>query len=105
MTEVAEHDRVRWRNWAGNQRADVPVARPGSADEVAALLVSAAAAGRRVRPIGSGHSFSGIGRPEDLQLACDRMAGVRSVSDGGLVTVGAGTTLHQLNRELQHRGW
>ena len=96
---------TRWRNWAGNQRADVPVVRPGSAAEVADLLVSAAAAGRRVRPVGSGHSFSGIARPEDVQLVCDRLAGIRSVSDDGLVTVGAGTTLHRLTVELQRRGW
>ncbi|WP_345770610.1 D-arabinono-1,4-lactone oxidase [Blastococcus saxobsidens] len=104
MAEVPD-ERTRWRNWAGNQRADVPVARPGSVDEVAALLAGAAAAGRRVRPIGSGHSFSGIGRPEDVQLVCDRLAGIRSVTDDGLVTVGAGTTLHRLNLELQRRGW
>ena len=36
----------------------------------------AAAAGRRVRPIGSGHSFTGIGRPEDVQLTCERLVGL-----------------------------
>jgi L-gulonolactone oxidase len=97
-------DVVRWRNWAGNQRAVVPVVRPGSADEVAAVLTSAAAQGRRVRPIGSGHSFTGIGAPEDVQLVCDRLVGVRAVTPEGLVTVGAGTTLHQLNAELHRRG-
>ncbi|RBY95021.1 FAD-linked oxidoreductase [Blastococcus sp. TBT05-19] len=96
---------TRWRNWAGNQRADVPVVHPGSAEEVAELLVSAAAAGRRVRPIGSGHSFSAVGRPEDVQLVCDRLAGIRAVTEAGLVTVSAGTTLHRLNLELQRRGW
>jgi FAD/FMN-containing dehydrogenase len=44
-----------WRNWAGNQRATVQTVHPASADEVAAVLTSALAAGRRVRPIGSGH--------------------------------------------------
>jgi L-gulonolactone oxidase len=98
-------DRARWRNWAGNQRAVADVVRPGSADEVAAVLTSAAAAGRRVRPIGSGHSFTGIGSPEDVQLVCDGMVGIRSVTDDGLVTVGSGTTLHRLNAELLRRGW
>ena len=97
--------RTRWRNWAGNQRAAVDAVHPASADEVAALLASAAAAGRRVRPIGSGHSFTGIGRPEDVQLVCDQLSGVESVTDDGVVTVGAGTPLHRLNADLAQRGW
>jgi FAD-linked oxidoreductase len=98
-------ERTRWRNWAGNQSALVDVVRPGSPDEVAAVLVDAAARGRRVRPIGSGHSFTAIGRPDDVQLVCDGLVGVRSIGDDGLVTVGAGTPLHRLNAELQRRGW
>jgi FAD-linked oxidoreductase len=97
--------RTRWRNWAGNQRAVAEVVRPASADEVAAVLSSAAASGRRVRPIGSGHSFSGVGVPEDVQLVCDGLAEIGPVSDHGIVTVGAGTPLHRLNAELVRRGW
>jgi L-gulonolactone oxidase len=97
--------RVRWRNWAGNERTDTELVQPGSADEVAALLADASEAGRRVRPIGSGHSFTGIGRPEDLQLACTGLADVGEVGDDGLVTVGAGVPLHRLNAELVRRGW
>ena len=96
---------TRWRNWAGNERATAAVVQPGSADEVAAVLTSAAAAGRRVRPIGSGHSFTAIGRPEDVQLTCGGLVGVGEVDDDGLVTVGAGTPLHRLNAELVRRGW
>ncbi len=106
MTEgpALPEDRARWRNWAGNQRAVADVVRPTSADEVAAVLTAAATAGRRVRPIGSGHSFTGIGSPEDLQLVCDGLVGIRSVSDDGLVRVGSGTTLHRLNAELLRHG-
>jgi L-gulonolactone oxidase len=97
--------RVRWRNWAGNERADTEVVQPDSTDEVAEVLTAAAAAGRRVRPIGSGHSFTGIGRPEDLQLACAGLAEIGEIGDDGLVTVGAGVPLHRLNAELVRRGW
>jgi L-gulonolactone oxidase len=97
--------RTRWRNWAGNERADVDVVHPASTDEVAAVLTAAAAAGRRVRPIGSSHSFSGVGVPEDVQLMCDRLVGVGEVGEDGLVTVGAGTPLHRLNAELVRQGW
>ena len=97
--------RTRWRNWAGNERAGAEVVQPGSAAEVAEVLTTAAAAGRRVRPIGSGHSFTGIGRPEDIQLTCAGLAGTVEVDDDGLVTVGAGVPLHRLNAELVRRGW
>ena len=107
MTEAPalSGNRTRWRNWAGNERAEPEVVQPGSSDEVAAVLTSAAAAGRRVRPIGSGHSFTGIGRPEDVQLACGGLVGIGEVGDDGLVTVGAGTPLHRLNAELVRHGW
>src|SRR4051794_31146662 len=81
---VLSGERTRWRNWAGNQQATVDVVHPGSADEVAELLTSAAANGRTVRPIGSGHSFTGVGRPEDVQLVADRLAGVHEITDDGL---------------------
>jgi FAD-linked oxidoreductase len=97
--------RARWRNWAGNERTDTEVVQPGSVEEVAAVLTSAAQTGRRVRPIGSGHSFTGIGRPEDLQLTCGALVEIGEVSDDGLVTVGAGVPLHRLNAELVRRGW
>jgi FAD-linked oxidoreductase len=97
--------RARWRNWAGNERTDTEVVQPGSAAEVAAVLTSAAKDGRRVRPIGSGHSFTGIGRPEDVQLTCGALAELGEVNDDGLVTVGAGVPLHRLNAELVRRGW
>jgi L-gulonolactone oxidase len=97
--------RTRWRNWAGNERAVAEAVRPRSADEVAAVLTSAAVRGRRVRPIGSGHSFTAVGLPVDVQLSCDGLVGVGTVADDGLVTVGAGTPLHRLNAELVRQGW
>jgi L-gulonolactone oxidase len=97
--------RTRWRNWAGNERAAAEVVQPGSAAEVAEVLTTAAAAGRRVRPIGSGHSFTGIGRPEDIQLTCAGLTGSIEVTDDGLVTVAAGVPLYRLNGELMRRGW
>ena len=64
---VAPGTRTRWRNWAGNQQATAEALHPASTDEVAAVLAGASAAGRRVRPIGSGHSFTAVGRPDDLK--------------------------------------
>jgi L-gulonolactone oxidase len=107
VTDVAapSGSRTRWHNWAGNERAEAVVVRPTSADEVAAVLAAATAAGRRVRPIGSGHSFSAIGRPEQDQLVCDAFATVGEVGEDGRVTVGAGASLRKVNAELVRQGW
>ncbi|HEY3014114.1 MAG TPA: D-arabinono-1,4-lactone oxidase [Nocardioides sp.] len=99
-----------WANWAGNQRADrIDVVRPGGpggSAEIAEVVTSAARAGRRVRPIGSGHSFTAIGRPEDIQLRLDRHAGLVAFdAAAGLITVQAGMTLHRLNALLEAAGF
>src|SRR3954451_22855229 len=98
-------ERTRWRNWAGNQQATADVVHPGSAEEVAELLAAAAASGRTVRPIGSGHSFTGVGRPRDVQLVADRLVGIHEITADGLVTDRAGAPLHRLTAELARRGW
>ncbi len=95
-----------WRNWAGNQRVTgVEIVRPADAEAIAAALVQAAASGRRVRPVGSGHSFTAIARPDHVQLVLDRHADLVDVDGSGLVTVQAGMPLHRLNAELAARGW
>ncbi|MDO9455025.1 D-arabinono-1,4-lactone oxidase [Nocardioides sp.] len=95
-----------WRNWAGNQSADgIEVVTPSTADEVAPLLAGAGARGRRVRPIGSSHSFTAIGRPEHVQLRLDRLDRVLHADTAtGLVTVEAGIRLSALNRALDALG-
>jgi len=98
-----------WRNWAGNQTVDgVTIAHPEAPDHVAAIVDQARAEGRRVKAIGSGHSFTGIGRPEGpqgIQVVLDRLTGIRSIDrDSGRVTVGAGTPLHRLNDLLAGAG-
>jgi L-gulono-1,4-lactone dehydrogenase len=92
-----------WQNWAGNQRSTAAVARPSTCDELVAVVRQAAADGRRIKPVGSGHSFTDIARTDDLRLELDRMAGLVSV-DGRLVTVQAGMRLADLVEVLAARG-
>ena len=98
--------REAWQNWAGNQRADgVEVVRPRGTAEIADVVRAAAGSGRSVRPIGTGHSFSAVGVPRDVQLRLDRHDGlVRIDVERGLVTVQAGMPLHRLNRLLEQAG-
>jgi L-gulonolactone oxidase len=96
-----------WRNWAGNQTAaGVSVVEPRGTEEIVAAVRRAAADGRRVKPIGTGHSFTAIGRPEDVQLRLDRHDGVLRIdTDAHLVTVQSGMPLHRLNQVLADAGF
>lgn len=97
-----------WSNWARNQSASPrEVAHPAGADEVAAIVARASEKGGRVRPIGSGHSFTAVGRPDGpaTQLVLDRCADLIALdAASGLVSVGAGMTLRRLNRLLAEAG-
>jgi L-gulono-1,4-lactone dehydrogenase len=90
---------VTWTNWAGTQTASgIRVERPRSTEEVAEVVRRAAERGERVKPIGSGHSFTGIGRPELIQLDMAALDSLHSTyREEAAVTVGAGTPLHRLN--------
>ena len=96
----------RWSNWGGNQRAvATTVLTPASADEVSDLVKKAIAAGRRVKAVGSGHSFTDIAAADDQRLHLHRLAGLSSVDPvGRLVTVQAGMPLYALNTLLAERG-
>jgi FAD-linked oxidoreductase len=95
-----------WRNWAGDQQC-VPAAveRPGSRDELRAVVDRARASGLTVRVAASGHSFTDIACTDGLMLRLERMNRVLDVdSDSGLVKVEAGIVLHQLSEQLERHG-
>ena len=96
-----------WRNWSGTETADpLSTVRPRDRAQITDAVRAARRAGRRVRPLGNGHSFTGIGSP-DGAVALDLAAwtGIeRADPSTGLVDVRGGTPLHQLNRELAEHG-
>ncbi|HMT05939.1 MAG TPA: D-arabinono-1,4-lactone oxidase [Solirubrobacterales bacterium] len=95
-----------WTNWSGHQtcrpRDLIQVSGLG---ELAEVVGRAARKGRQVTTVGSGHSFTPTALSDDLLLDISRVAGVISVDRGsGLVEVGGGTILADLNRELDRLG-
>ncbi|CAN5764431.1 hypothetical protein BH24ACT3_BH24ACT3_01570 [soil metagenome] len=97
---------VIWTNGAGNQQCAPHVGeRPTHENDIVRIVKEAAAAGRRVKVVGAGHSFTGIactdGHQVDLSLY-GRMLGVDPVRQQ--VTVQAGIALHRLNDALAVRG-
>jgi L-gulono-1,4-lactone dehydrogenase len=94
----------RWTNWGGNQHAvATDVLTPGTVDELAAQVKEASGSGRRVKAVGSGHSFTAIAVADDRRLVLHRLAGLVSVA-GPLVTVQAGMRLATLNALLAEHG-
>ncbi len=95
-----------WTNWAGTFSCEVArVAEPTSVDELASLVAGAAAAGQRVKVVGAAHTNTDLAATDGLHLHLDRMAGILSADvETGLVTVGAGTRLFDLNDALDGIG-
>ncbi|GHB10236.1 D-arabinono-1,4-lactone oxidase [Streptomyces termitum] len=95
-----------WRNWAGNEEVRPRrVRHPAHTEEVAAAVRDAVRDGLRVKPVGSGHSFSGVAVAPGVQLRLDRLDAVHAVDpETGLVTVGAGMPLWKLNPLLASHG-
>lgn len=73
--------------------------------QVASVVRAAVAQRHTVRVKGSGHSFTSAVATEGTLLDISRLSGIHSVNrEAGTVTVGAGTTLNDLNRLLHAEG-
>ena len=95
-----------WVNWAGDQFCSpVERVRPRDREELAAAVAAAAGAGRRVSAAGSGHSFTEAAMTSGTMLHIEALRGVIDADPAsGLVEVGAGTVLADLNEELARLG-
>ncbi len=95
-----------WVNWAGDQACQpAEIVRPRNRDELAEAVGAATAAGRKVSVAGSGHSFTEAAMTDGTMLRIEALSGVQEADrDSGLVRVGAGTVLADLNEELARLG-
>jgi FAD-linked oxidoreductase len=95
-----------WRNWAGDQVC-TPFERrcPHSREELAEIVGAAASAGRKISVAASGHSFTEAAMTDGTMLDAGQLRGVYDADpSSGLVKVGAGTVLADLNEELHRLG-
>ncbi len=97
---------MEWKNWAGNIRfTPTRIAQPSSTEEVAQLLRTAALENRKVRCIGTGHSWSALAETRDILVNTDKLNRIISAdATTGLVVVEAGAKLKHLNVRLWERG-
>lgn len=95
-----------WHNWTGDQRCKpAEVVRPRDHDELAAAVVATAQAGRTVSVAGAGHSFTEAALTDGTMVDVAALNGVIDADSGsGLIKVGAGTVLADLNEQLHRLG-
>ncbi len=92
----------KWSNWSGSvQGTPRQFVQPGSMGELTQRIATYARDGRRVRVVGSGHSFTPLVQTDDVLISLDCMQGVEEIdADRGAVTVLGGTKLKRLGEEL-----
>jgi L-gulonolactone oxidase len=95
-----------WVNWAGDQRCrPARVAAPRTVAELAEVIAAAAAAGQKVSVAGSGHSFTETAMTDGTMVQVEALRGVLDADRAsGLVRVGGGTVLRELNDALAELG-
>lgn len=95
-----------WQNWSRSESVTPARAeRPTTPAEIVASLAAARRDGLRVKPVGAGHSFTGIAVAPGVQLDLAGLSGLLAVdSERGQVKLAAGTHLHQLPALLAPHG-
>lgn len=95
-----------WQNWGRSARVrPQSVEFPASADAVQRSVQAALSRGRRIKAVGSGHSFTGIAIAPDVLLDLSDLTGLVTVdAQRRRVTLRAGTRLHQIPGLLAPHG-
>ena len=79
---------------------------PSTLQEIVAAVKSANDKGRRLRVLGSGHSWSPVATSSDIMLSLVNYGGVVALDKQALtVTVKGGTRLSQVNAALSEQGF
>src|SRR3954467_10384408 len=96
----------RFVNWARTEVTTPGVWHlPATQPELVALVTRSRAAGRRLRVVGAGHSFSRINVPDGEALSLEQMTGPTFLDrERGLVAVPGGVRLRDLSAALLRKG-
>ncbi|KRE74598.1 D-arabinono-1,4-lactone oxidase [Paenibacillus sp. Soil750] len=95
-----------WTNWSGIvQATPQSVLYPDSIEAVVDAVLLCRRQGRRLRVVGTGHSFTPIAASDDVLITLDRMQGLIEVdAEERTATVWAGTKLKLLGELLYAQG-
>ena len=103
---MSQKERLHWKNWAGNQHCTPErIERPATEQGLVRIVKQAAAAGQRVKVVGSGHSFTGIALTDGRLIKLDDYGRVLSIDrEKQTATVQAGITIARLSQQLDKQG-
>ncbi|HAS43630.1 MAG TPA: FAD-binding oxidoreductase [Microscillaceae bacterium] len=96
-----------FKNWMGNVK-DTPKAylEPSNEEEIVAIVQKALKESKKIRVVGSGHSWSPLVPGGDLLLSLDQWQGIVSIDETNQVAeVKAGTKIWRLGKLLHEKGW
>ena len=95
-----------WSNWAGNQRVEnVLQLVPRTEEEIQQIVRHAAANNKRVKAVGSGHSFTAIALTEELLIDLSNFDAVVAIDKAkNTITVQSGIQLSTINETLNMHG-
>jgi FAD-linked oxidoreductase len=93
------------RNWSGSVEFNPEsVMVPSSLGDLRDRVTVAADSGKRVRAIGSGHSFTPLVETSEILVRLDEIRHVGALDSSGVIPVGAGIKLWQLGPALRALG-
>lgn len=97
---------MKWKNWSGNVKCDPKsIEYPSSEEEVIKIVKEAKSAGKKIRMVGSGHSFSAVVASDQILMSLDKMQGLIGVDEElNQAEVWAGTKLKPLGDALFENG-
>jgi FAD-linked oxidoreductase len=97
---------MKWSNWSGSVRSTpTDILFPTSEEEIVEIVKKASKEEKKIRVIGSGHSFSRIVEIDEILVSLDKMQGIISCDiNEQTATVWAGTKLKSLGDGLFDRG-
>ena len=103
---MSQTERLHWKNWAGNQQCTPErIERPATEQGLVRIVKQAAAAGQRVKVVGSGHSFTGIALTDGRLIKLDDYGRVLSIDrEKQTATVQAGITIARVSQQLDKQG-
>lgn len=103
IAQATESKKFPWKNWSGNQKC-FPTQRlaPSSVAELQQIVRESKS---RIRPLGSGHSFSALVPSDDTLLSTRRLAGLKSINkELSQATFYSGSLLSETGPVLDQNG-
>ncbi|PFJ14633.1 FAD-binding oxidoreductase [Bacillus cereus] len=97
----------KWRNWTGNVEGTPHYTMyPESIQDVVEVVGLARKKGKKIRVVGSGHSFTPLVQTEEILVSLDELKGITNIDvEKMIVEVWAGTKLYDLGKLLEEKGY